>query len=99
MGGKIVPYHQGFVAVFFEDEYSAMFRESLYSIFEKAGWPNPTVINGGRGVGIMFKTNSNEPAGPILLELFKSVTPAVEWMKDESSINKIQVYIRKKPKS
>jgi hypothetical protein len=94
---KLSRYPQDFLAVFFEDESSAMFRESLYSVFEKAGWPNPTVLNGGRGIGIMFKANADEPAGSILLELFKSVTPRVEWTKDEA-MHKIQIYIWQKPK-
>jgi hypothetical protein len=35
---RLLPYKQGFVAVFFEDASSAKFRDTLYEVFKRAGW-------------------------------------------------------------
>jgi hypothetical protein len=89
-------YKEGFVAVFFEDESSSKLRDSLYEIVKRAGWPEPTVMNGGRRVGIGVRANEDEPAAPALIGLFKTISPDVEWIKDETVLHKIQIYIGKK---
>jgi hypothetical protein len=89
-------YKEGFVAVFFEDESSSKLRESLYETLKRAGWPEPTVINAGRRTGIAVRANENEPAAPALIGLFKTISPDVEWIKDETVLQRIQIYIGKK---
>jgi hypothetical protein len=89
-------YKEGFVAVFFEDESSSKLRESLYEVLKRAGWPEPTVMNGGRRIGSGVRANENEPAAPVLIGLLKTISPDVEWIKDETVLYKIQIYLGKK---
>jgi hypothetical protein len=57
---------------------------------------DPTVLNAGRLTSIMIKANENEPAATVLVELFKTITHAIEWQKDEPVLHKVQIYIGKK---
>lgn len=87
-----------FLAVFFSDQYSEDLRENLYEAFKKANWPNPTVLNGGRGTGLMIKARKEEPPALALIGLFNGWGYSVKHdTEGEITIGKLQLYIWTKP--
>ncbi len=86
------------LAVLFKDHDSEGLRESLYEVFKKANWPNPTVFNAGFGIGLMVKARKDEPAALALIELFNSWGYAVKHdTEGEHTIGKLQLYIWTRP--
>ncbi|SRR5712692_259791 len=52
---KLSKFPVDFLAVFFTDDDSRDFRDSLYETFARAHWPNPNVVNAGSGIGIRIR--------------------------------------------
>ena len=87
-----------FLAVLYKGQDSDGLRESLYEVFKKANWPNPTVLSAGYGTGLMIKSRKDEPAALALIGLFNDWGFAVKHdTEGEHTVGKLQLYIWAKP--
>jgi hypothetical protein len=86
------------LAVLYKGQDSDGLRESLYEVFKKANWPNPTVLSAGYGTGLMIKSRKDEPAALALIGLFNDWGFAVKHdTEGEHTVGKLQLYIWAKP--
>ncbi len=83
-----------FLAVFFTDQYSDAFRESLYQVFKNASWPTATVMNAGNITGIMIRAAENDPIGMAFFKLLDDLPGQKSYEYESPPVpGKLQIYI------
>lgn len=91
----LAQYHPSFLAVFFTDQYSDKFRDSLYEVFRNASWPNPNVLNAGNLSGVKVLAAENDPIGVAFFGLLNDLTTVQKAYQNEIPPvpGKLQIYI------
>jgi hypothetical protein len=85
------------LTVFFMDQYSASFRESLYEVFRRALWPAP-VTDPAFGTGITLRSRPDEGPAFALVSQLKGLGYQVSHVTEgENTRGRIQIYIGNKP--
>jgi hypothetical protein len=85
------------LSIFFVDQYSASFRESLYEVFKRALWP-PPVTDASYGTGITVRSRPDEGPAFALVSLLKGLGYQVSHVTEgENTRGTIRLYIWNKP--
>jgi transcriptional regulator with XRE-family HTH domain len=85
------------LSIYFVDQYSASFRESLYEVFRRALWP-PPVTDAAYGTGIAVRSRPDEGPAFALVSLLKGLGYQVSHVTEgENTRGRIQIYIWNKP--
>jgi hypothetical protein len=98
-GTALSLYHPSFLAIFFADSHSENFRSGLDEVFNKAHWPQATVMNAGNGIGITVRARSDESGAITLIKFLKDAGYTAALDPDETRAGVIQIYIGHKPPS
>ena len=95
---ELAPYKNAdfLVHIFFSDDHSSEFRDSLSQVFQKIGWQVAS-MNAFNGIGLQLIGRENDPAVPVLNSLFESIG----HKPSRSATNERYILIRvgKKPTS
>jgi hypothetical protein len=90
-------YPVGSLSIFFVDEYSTSFRESLNEVFRRALWP-PPVTEAAHGTGITVRSGPDVGPAFALASLLRKLGYQVSHVTEgENTRDRIQIYIWNKP--
>jgi hypothetical protein len=90
-------YPVGSLSIFFVDQYSASFRESLNEVFRRALWP-PPVTEAAYRTGITVRSGPGVGPAFALVSLLKGLGYQVSHVTEgENTGGKIQIHIWNKP--
>jgi hypothetical protein len=92
-------YRVGSLAVFFVDQNSELFRQSLNEAFRRALWPMPTahLTNSVEGAGITLRSRANEVPAFVLASTLREVGYQVSHITTENIAGNIEIYVSSKP--
>lgn len=94
---KLSKYRVTLLLVYYADEHSEAFRDSLDEVFKRAGWPNPGALEAANNIGIAILAKQDDPAAATLASLLKPIAHSVDMQHGDETPKKIQLYIGKNP--